>query len=95
MTRRPSNSDVPSGPVTESDVAQGVRVSQPAELGEDMTATDDISHAFLPQGVPEHHRATRRCENPGRWIPRPCNYVNPALDYAYHDWNTPGGVPGQ
>ncbi len=84
------NSDVPSGPVAESDVAQEFDLSSLPKL-EDMTATTDIT-AFLRKGVPEHLRNAALRKS---WALDPAirNYVNPALDYAY-DWNTPGGVPG-
>src|SRR6266581_565818 len=49
-----ANSDVPSGPVAESDVAQEFDLSSLPKL-EDMTATTDIT-AFLRKGVPEHLR---------------------------------------
>ena len=85
-----ANSDVPSGPVAESDVAQEFDLSSLPKL-EDMTATTDIT-AFLRKGVPEHLRNAALRKS---WALDPAirNYVNPALDYAY-DWNTPGGVPG-
>jgi Protein of unknown function (DUF3306) len=84
------NSDAPSGPVAESDVAQEFDLSSLPKL-EDMTATTDIT-AFLRKGVPEHLRNAALRKS---WALDPAirNYVNPALDYAY-DWNTPGGVPG-
>jgi hypothetical protein len=85
-----ANSDVPSGPVAESDVAQEFDLSSLPKL-EDLTATTDIT-AFLRKGVPEHLRNAALRKS---WALDPAirNYVNPALDYAY-DWNTPGGVPG-
>jgi len=85
-----ANSDAPSGPVAESDVAQEFDLSSLPKL-EDMTATTDIT-AFLRKGVPEHLRNAALRKS---WALDPAirNYVNPALDYAY-DWNTPGGVPG-
>src|SRR6266571_3671595 len=85
-----ANSDVPSGPVAESDVAQEFDLSSLPKL-EDMSATTDIT-AFLRKGVPEHLRNAALRKS---WALDPAirNYVNPALDYAY-DWNTPGGVPG-
>jgi hypothetical protein len=85
-----ANSDVPSGPVAESDVVQEFDLSSLPKL-EDMTATTDIT-AFLRKGVPEHLRNAALRKS---WALDPAirNYVNPALDYAY-DWNTPGGVPG-
>ncbi len=85
-----ANSDVPSGPVAESDAAQEFDLSSLPKL-EDMTATTDIT-AFLRKGVPEHLRNAALRKS---WALDPAirNYVNPALDYAY-DWNTPGGVPG-
>jgi hypothetical protein len=85
-----ANSDVPSGPVTESEVAQEFDLSSLPKL-EDMTATTDIT-GFLRKGVPEHLRNAALRKS---WALDPAirNYVNPALDYAY-DWNTPGGVPG-
>ena len=85
-----ANSDVPSGPVAESDVAQEFDLSSLPKL-EDMTATTDIT-GFLRKGVPEHLRNAALRKS---WALDPAirNYVNPALDYAY-DWNTPGGVPG-
>src|SRR6266699_6881778 len=46
-----ANSDVPSGPVAESDVAQEFDLSSLPKL-EDMTATTDIT-AFLRKDVPE------------------------------------------
>src|SRR6266852_9878158 len=84
------NSDVPSGPVAESDVAQEFDLSSLPKL-EDMTATTDIT-AFLRKGVPEHLRNAALRKS---WALDPAirNYVNPALEYAY-DWNSPGGVPG-
>ena len=84
------DSDAPSGPVAESDVAQEFDLSSLPKL-EDMTATTDIT-AFLRKGVPEHLRNAALRKS---WALDPAirNYVNPALDYAY-DWNTPGGVPG-
>jgi Protein of unknown function (DUF3306) len=84
------NSDAPSAPVAESDVAQEFDLSSLPKL-EDMTATTDIT-AFLRKGVPEHLRNAALRKS---WALDPAirNYVNPALDYAY-DWNTPGGVPG-
>jgi hypothetical protein len=84
------NSDAPSGPVAESDVAQEFDLSSLPKL-EDMTATTDIT-GFLRKGVPEHLRNAALRKS---WALDPAirNYVNPALDYAY-DWNTPGGVPG-
>jgi hypothetical protein len=84
------NSDAPSGPVTEGDVAQEFDLSSLPKL-EDVTATTDIS-TFLRKGVPEHLRNAALRKS---WALDPAirNYVNPALDYAY-DWNTPGGVPG-
>jgi hypothetical protein len=85
-----ANSDAPSGPVAESDVAQEFDLSSLPKL-EDMTATTDIT-GFLRKGVPEHLRNAALRKS---WALDPAirNYVNPALDYAY-DWNTPGGVPG-
>ena len=85
-----ANSDAPSGPVAESDVAQEFDLSSLPKL-EDLTATTDIT-AFLRKGVPEHLRNAALRKS---WALDPAirNYVNPALDYAY-DWNTPGGVPG-
>src|SRR6266481_1050504 len=85
-----ANSDAPSGPVAESDVAQEFDLSSLPKL-EDMTATTDIT-AFLRKGVPEHLRNAALRKS---WALDPAirNYVNPALEYAY-DWNTPGGVPG-
>src|SRR5258708_40245402 len=84
------NSDAPFGPVAESDVVQEFDLSSLPKL-EDMTATTDIT-AFLRKGVPEHLRNAALRKS---WAldPAICNYVNPALEYAY-DWNTPGGVPG-
>jgi len=61
------NADAPSGPVAESDVAQEFDLSSLPKL-EDMTATTDIT-AFSARVVP-NICAMRRCENPGRWIPR-------------------------
>jgi hypothetical protein len=83
-------SDVPAGPIAESDVAQEFDLSSLPKL-EDMTATTDIT-GFLRKGVPEHLRNAALRKS---WALDPAirNYVNPALDYAY-DWNTPGGVPG-
>ena len=85
-----ANSDAPSGPVAESDVAQEFDLSSLPKL-EDLTATTDIT-GFLRKGVPEHLRNAALRKS---WALDPAirNYVNPALDYAY-DWNTPGGVPG-
>src|SRR6266704_2247630 len=85
-----ANSDVPSGPVAESDAAQEFDLSSLPKL-EDMTATTDIT-AFLRKGVPEHLRNAALRKS---WALDPAirNYVNPALEYAY-DWNTSGGVPG-
>ena len=84
------NSDAPSAPVAESDVAQEFDLSSLPKL-EDLTATTDIT-GFLRKGVPEHLRNAALRKS---WALDPAirNYVNPALDYAY-DWNTPGGVPG-
>src|SRR6266403_1863932 len=84
-----ANSDAPSGPVAESDVAQEFDLSSLPKL-EDMTATTDIT-AFLRKGVPEHLRNAALRKS---WALDPAirNYVNPALDYAY-DWNTAGGPP--
>src|SRR5216684_2877115 len=84
------NSDLPSGPVAESDAGPEFDLSSLPKL-EDMTATTDIT-AFLRKGVPEHLRNAALRKS---WALDPVirDYVNPALEYAY-DWNTPGGVPG-
>ncbi|MFG3591407.1 DUF3306 domain-containing protein [Bradyrhizobium sp. RDI18] len=58
---------------------------------EELTETTDIT-AFLRKGVPDHLRNAALRKS---WAldPAICNYVSPALEYAY-DWNAPGGVPG-